>query len=551
MSDTGLPTRHISVMALAVVISVGGADALKAQTAAVWGELQAGPFPVGYRVLYELDPSRVWIPASSADRLEEFARPVRISVWYPAEPALPATGMTLAEYVRDTVTDEYFASLNRLLERRFEGLFTAVSHELYDSLLMLPLATHANPPPMAGPFPLVMYSSGGQASLPDNGVLAAFLASHGFVVGAVPQLEGSAVHPTRGGYGARVEVQTRDVEFAMGRLQDFPGVDRRRLGVIGYSLGGLVALRMAARNSNVDAIVGLDPSYAYQEDLDDVNGSLSLNIADLRLPILSLQAGSAAARSRHSTFVHDTLHFADRYVGHVAETVHGDFSEIKSMLIPALVSSEGLEPALVQAHRGYMAMCRYVLRFLEGVLKNDPAGLEFAARSSADNAMDADLVQMELRRGIGVPDETGFIELLETQGYDEAEQRLQDAMREHPHIVVMREDVMNDIGYRLRDDGQLDLAINAFRLNTEAHPLSARAQNALAEAHLTRGDSLLVIRAYERLLQILPLDTSLGNAGREEMRRDAELKLRLLRLTRPRGSETAGLVNSMPGRSRR
>jgi hypothetical protein len=50
----------------------------------------------------------------------------------------------------------------------------------------------------------------------------------------------------------------------------------------------------------------------------------------------------------------------------------------------------------------------------------------------------------------------------------------------------------------------------------------------------------LVIHSYERLSQLLPLDTSLGNTGREELRRDAELRLRLLRPTRSRRSEYAG-----------
>jgi hypothetical protein len=171
MLDTVSPTRHFSVMVVAVVIVLGGGAQLRAQTAAVWGELRPGPFPIGYRVLYELDRSRVWRPASTTDPLQEFARPIRISVWYPADPAPSATEMTLAEYVRDTAADEYFASLNRLLERRFANLFTVVSPELHDSLLTLPLATLANAPPMAGPFPLVTYSPGGQGSLPDNEVL--------------------------------------------------------------------------------------------------------------------------------------------------------------------------------------------------------------------------------------------------------------------------------------------------------------------------------------------------------------------------------------------
>ncbi len=101
----------------------------------------------------------------------------------------------------------------------------------------------------------------------------------------------------RDGYVAQVETQTRDIEYAMGVLQSLPQVDRRRLAVVGYSLGGLVALRMASRNPNVDAVVGLDPSFAYAWNLDAVTGTGRLDIAALRTPI-----STATIRTRTGTW---------------------------------------------------------------------------------------------------------------------------------------------------------------------------------------------------------------------------------------------------------
>ena len=186
---TRQPTRLHIILALLAALTLATYHPLTAQILPVWGGLEPGPHYVGYRVLYELDRSRIWRAAPDSNHSQETARPIRISVWYPADVSSDRTTMTLAEFVRDSAPSEYFAQLNRLLERRFVEIFSGVSQELYDTLLTLPLAAVKNAAPSAGSYPLVMYSPGGQASFPDNGVLSAYLASHGYVVASVPQLE--------------------------------------------------------------------------------------------------------------------------------------------------------------------------------------------------------------------------------------------------------------------------------------------------------------------------------------------------------------------------
>ena len=533
---TRQPTRLHIILALLAALTLATYHPLTAQILPVWGGLEPGPHYVGYRVLYELDRSRIWRAAPDSNHSQETARPIRISVWYPADVSSDRTTMTLAEFVRDSAPSEYFAQLNRLLERRFVEIFSGVSQELYDTLLTLPLAAVKNAAPSAGSYPLVMYSPGGQASFPDNGVLSAYLASHGYVVASVPQLE-STLEGVFEGYSRQPAVQTRDIEFAAGVMHDFPEVDRRRLAVIGYSLGGSVALRVALHNPNVGAIVGLDPSFAYARSIQALADSQSFDVFNLRIPILSLQAGNEESQRYDSPVIYDTLRFSDRYIGYVAETVHGDFSEIKPMLIPALAHGEELEPALVQGRRGYTASCRYVVRFLDGVLKNDPAGLAFVASSSGENGMDAGLIQMESRPAADVPTEVELVALIRQHDYEIASERLRLAQQTYPDLDVVRENIMSGFAHRLRANRELDAAISVFRLNIQVHPNSIRAHNGLADAYLSNGDSLMVIRTYERLLESLPLDTTISQSTKDRIRQNAELRLRILRRTRP---ENAG-----------
>ncbi len=533
---TRQPTRLHIILALLAALTLATYHPLTAQILPVWGGLEPGPHYVGYRVLYELDRSRIWRAAPDSSPSQETARPIRISVWYPADVSSDRTTMTLAEFVQDSAPSEYFAQLNRLLERRFVEIFSGVSQELYDTLLTLPLAAVKNAAPSAGSYPLVMYSPGGQASFPDNGVLSAYLASHGYVVASVPQLE-STLEGVFEGYSRQTAVQTRDIEFAAGVMHDFPEVDRRRLAVIGYSLGGSVALRVALHNPNVGAIVGLDPSFAYARSIQALGDSQSFDVFNLRIPILSLQAGNEESQRYDSPVIYDTLRFSDRYIGYVAETVHGDFSEIKPMLIPALAHGEELEPALVQGRRGYTASCRYVVRFLDGVLKNDPAGLAFVASSSGENGMDAGLIQMESRPAADVPTEVELVALIQQHDYEIASERLRLAQQTYPDLDVVRENIMSGFAHRLRANGELDAAISVFRLNIQVHPNSIRGHNGLADAYLSNGDSLMVIRTYERLLESLPLDTTISQSTKDRIRQNAELRLRILRRTRP---ENAG-----------
>ncbi len=528
MTPFSLARSVILVTGLGLALALPGLACLEAQELAIWGNLRPGPYQAGYKVLYEIDHSRIWIVLPDSEPRDEVSRPVRISVWYPSGAAHGAPTMRLAEFVRDSAPDTFFGRLNAILEQRFADLFSGATDELYHAVMELPIATIMDAEPVDGHFPLVLYSPGGQASLPDNGILASFLASHGYIVASVPQLE------TRLGEGARrryeqAETQTRDIEFAMGALQGFPGLDRRRLAIVGYSFGGLVAMRLASRNSNVDAIVGLDPSFAYMRDPDQIAGGGGLDITAFRMPILSLQAGNVDSRAAFSAAIHDTLHYSDRYFGYIGSTVHADFSEIKPMLVPALARGQTLEPELREAHRGYTAMCEYVLNFLNGVFLGDTAGLAFATRSSGANGMEPGLVEMSLEPKADVPTEEELVQMLVVEGYDETARRLHTALDSYPHLVVVREGVMSALGYQRRDAGELDVAIDIFRLNADANPHSARALNGLAESYLTDGNSDGVISAYQRMLEILPDDPTIGRREKDELRRNAELRLRILK----------------------
>jgi dienelactone hydrolase len=111
-------------------------------------------------------------------------------------------------------------------------------------------------PPGSGPFPAIISiggSEGGNSTQPD----AIILASHGYVTFALAYFDrtGSSDLPS--------EHDSIPLEYfgkAIQRLQSESGVDPHRIGLIGISLGGEAALRIAATYPEIKAVISVSGS---------------------------------------------------------------------------------------------------------------------------------------------------------------------------------------------------------------------------------------------------------------------------------------------------
>jgi dienelactone hydrolase len=88
---------------------------------------------------------------------------------------------------------------------------------------------------------------------------------------------------------------------------------------------------------------------------------------------------------------------------------------------------------------------------------------------------------------------------------------------------------INLLGYGLLQSGKKDEAVELFKLNAEAYPTSANAQDSLSDGYLAAGQKELALAAEEKCLELLPNDTNnaqfkadLEKAAREKI---AKLKV--------------------------
>jgi dienelactone hydrolase len=115
--------------------------------------------------------------------------------------------------------------------------------------------------PESGRFPLVIYAPSFSAMSWENADLCEYLASHGYVVIASPDMGAAARNMT--GDLAGIDAQARDISFLIGYAQTLSNTDMSKIAVAGFSWGGISDLFAAARDNRIDALVAFDGSLRY------------------------------------------------------------------------------------------------------------------------------------------------------------------------------------------------------------------------------------------------------------------------------------------------
>ena len=198
-----------------------------------------GPFPVGIRAVQQLDQTRVFKPTidiqSGARTQGERARPLQMLVWYPAQSS--GSPLRYGDYLRWNVTEDDFSLSQTELDRRHQTLkgqwagATAPQHAV-TAELQRPLWASHHAPLAHGKFPLVIYAASFGASATENIELCEYLASHGYVVIAVPSMGAHSHEMTADIAGA--EAQVADIGLALAYAHQLPEVEQ----AIGAPKGG-------------------------------------------------------------------------------------------------------------------------------------------------------------------------------------------------------------------------------------------------------------------------------------------------------------------------
>ncbi|HEY8321318.1 MAG TPA: hypothetical protein VIG46_05955 [Candidatus Baltobacteraceae bacterium] len=460
---------------------------------ALLGALQPGPHAVGFRVARIADYTRVWAVGE-----RDYPRPIRISIWYPARTG--GSAMAFSGYLRYNDGGAADRDSDALLERRDERAYRhgdfADDPAVFARLMAAPAGVLRDAPAAPGRYPIVLYAAGWNSLSPDNVVLATVLASRGFVVVTVPQLPAYAGQAELAVSRGDVDAQARDLAGALGYAQGLADADPSRIALIGYSMGAVAELTLASRR-HVVATVGLDPSYAAIQWDAFVRGLPAFNPWGWRSPMLVLHSHVGAD---YDAQLLDDLLYQDRYVGLVAGSTHGDYSDYPSVMRAAGLS---VDPAMSVRHDRIVACI-----------------VAFVAAASASSKFDAsacDMPGLVVRPASGVPDTATLIADLHANGFEAMVARLDALAAAFPGRTIVDEAELNAAAYALLARNADADALTAFRINARYHPTSANAFDSLADGYAAVGDIANERAAFRTELALIPADPRLDDAARASL----------------------------------
>jgi dienelactone hydrolase len=509
------------VLALTLgLLLVTFAESGSAQRPPLWNGLESGHYAVGFKVLWKYDYSRTWKAATDYKgnpRPGENARPIRISVWYPAVKRAVDSVMPYAGYLHVKVSDPNLTDFNKRIEdydfKSVRGYFQ--SQPLFDTLLKTPTGAFLDAQPLLDWFPLVVFSLGQNDHTLENIVLWEYLASHGYVVATVPHVGTSPrrfqllVHDP-----LFYEAQVRDLEFVIQQMHELPYVNADNLALMGHSFGGIYSLLTAMRNSKVKAVVGLDPTYVSKQPPFHYKfwEAPYYDPANLKAPLLVLYKGIEPENVKLD-IVND-LKFSDRYLFEFPHLVHGDFNSAP-MITSLAPGDDYADREYAQKFRtkeagidGHKIVCRYVLNFLDAFLKGDAGARRFIDSDPASQKIPSDVVARDFKPGLKAPTEEEFFTIIQEQGLDAAIRIYREARARYPQETIIRETILRRIGNEAGYYGNSAQAVDIFKLYVEAYPQSAAAYDSLAGAYQNVGNKELAIKNYEKSLELNPQNTN-------------------------------------------
>jgi hypothetical protein len=191
-----------------------------------------GPEAVGLKVVEQYDFSRSY--RSVTDELGkpyqgERARPLQTLIWYPAQKS-SGKPMTVGDYGDLLATETSFGRPE--LWADWKQWLDSMKPTLKDSMWAV-----RNAPLLAGRFPVVIYAPSLSSMSWENADSCEYLASHGYVVVASPDMGATSRDMTTDLAG--IDAQAQDISFLIGYAQTLPDTEMSKIAVAGFSWGGI------------------------------------------------------------------------------------------------------------------------------------------------------------------------------------------------------------------------------------------------------------------------------------------------------------------------
>jgi len=327
-------------------------------------------YDVGFTVFQTTDRSRIYKPETDSTDYLHY-RPLDIDVWYPASPTTGDSAMV-------------FSDILELLEKRAnyytashvgDGLTQQIAQYLCDGakcsdpkrLLSFRSRSFKNAPSIKNKFPLIVYLSSYNGMGHENFRLFEEWVRRGFVVVSINSIGRYPGDMTM--KREDLQEQVDDAVVSLTHLDQNENIDFSKIGIVGYSWGGLSASLLASRIENVDCLISLDGSefHHYGEvkdednDFEGIRNSEDFKKMKLSIPYLRLESSNSNnPDAKDSVYNFSEKLSKDILILKVDSAGHEDFS-----CLPTVVRASGK----CSDNKRFETITKMTIGFLEEHLK--------------------------------------------------------------------------------------------------------------------------------------------------------------------------------------
>lgn len=338
-------------------------------------------FAVGYKIIQTKDTTRIYKPNTDTTDYLHF-RPLDIDVWYPASTSTNDTSVLFRDILGllEKRANYYTASNagNGITQQLAQYLSDGVKCSDSTTVLNFKTKSFKDAKPIEGKFPLIIYLSAFNGMSYENFSLFEELAKKGFVVASI-----SSIGRFPGDMTMKNEdlmEQINDAIATFNKLKGNSNIDFTKIGIIGYSWGGLSGSILASKIPNVACLVSLDGSefhhYGQEKeenaDFDGIRNSLDFKNMRLAVPYLRLESSPLATTEKEDSVYNFTEKLSsDRQIFKIDSARHEDFSCLQQLV----KESGNCKPNYL-----FKTISKLTISFLEDHLKNEKTFAEIVGQ---------------------------------------------------------------------------------------------------------------------------------------------------------------------------
>jgi len=435
----------------------------------------------------------------------ERARPLQTLLWYPAKKS-SGKPMTIGDYGNLMASETSFDKPR--LAHDAQDWLKGMTPTLAQSLWAV-----RDAPMESGRFPLIVYAPSFSAMSWENADLCEYLASHGYIVVASPDLGATTRNMT--GDLTGIDAQARDISFLIGYAQTLPNTDISKIAVAGFSWGGISNLFAAARDNRIDALVAFDGSMRYFPGL--VKQAGDVHPEQMTIPMLFFAQGgmtmedqarylSDKSKQEGPSVLNAWTH-GDLITVRMLGLVHQEFSSMYQRNEDTwkdFPDAQNADYAREDGIPGYAWVARFTLHFLDAYLKHDAEAMAWLKKTPAENGVPPHFMGVKFRAAKGLPASMdAFRAELGRQGFDHASAIYAAMQKDTPDFKLDKSE-LTAWGADLINDNALPEAISLLKFEVQIYPDTSSGHATLAVAYMKSGQKQLAIESYKKALAINP-----------------------------------------------